>query len=139
MDARYDVIVIGAGAAGLTAGIYLARARMKTLVVDHGTIGGQMILTYSVANYPGVAEASGAEIVATMRRQAEGFGARVLGQADILRRACSRGIPLVISSDAHAAEHVGRLWDEGIATAREAGYREWLRLSDRTLVPLPPG
>ncbi len=59
--------------------------------------------------------------------------------ADILRRACSRGIPLVISSDAHAAEHVGRLWDEGIATAREAGYREWLRLSDRTLVPLPPG
>jgi hypothetical protein len=45
---------------------------------------------------------------------------------------------LVISSDAHAAQHVGRLWDEGIATARDAGYRETLRLSDRTLVPLPP-
>jgi histidinol-phosphatase (PHP family) len=56
---------------------------------------------------------------------------------DILRRACGRGIPLDISSDGHVAGHVGRLWDEGIATAREAGYREWLRLSDRTLVPLP--
>jgi histidinol-phosphatase (PHP family) len=56
---------------------------------------------------------------------------------DILRRACERRIPLVISSDAHAAEHVGRLWDEAIATARQAGYRETLRLSDRALVPLP--
>ncbi len=105
MDARYDVIVIGAGAAGLTAGIYLARARMKTLVVDHGTIGGQMILTYSVANYPGVAEASGAEIVATMRRQAEGFGARVLGQADILRM------------DLSGPDKVVEVEDEGTFTA----------------------
>ncbi|MEI6725189.1 MAG: histidinol-phosphatase HisJ family protein [Actinomycetes bacterium] len=55
----------------------------------------------------------------------------------ILRGACARGIPLVISSDAHDAEHVGRLWDEGIAAARQAGYREALRLSDRALVPLP--
>ncbi len=57
---------------------------------------------------------------------------------DILRRALVRGIPLVISSDAHAAQHVGRLWDEGMARAREAGYRETLRLSDRALVALPP-
>jgi len=56
---------------------------------------------------------------------------------DILQRARSRDIKLVISSDAHSAEHVGRLWDEGVAMARGAGYREWLRLSDRTLVPLP--
>ena len=56
---------------------------------------------------------------------------------DLLRRACARRIPLVISSDAHEAEHVGRLWGEGIATARDAGYRESLRLSDRALVPLP--
>jgi thioredoxin reductase (NADPH) len=85
MDTRYDVIVIGAGAAGLTAGIYLARARLRTLIVDHGTVGGQMILTYEVANYPGVEKATGAEIVATMRRQAESFGARVIAHADITR------------------------------------------------------
>jgi len=55
----------------------------------------------------------------------------------ILRAARARGIPLVIDSDAHEAEHVGRLWDEAIALAGEAGYRETLRLSDRVLVPLP--
>ena len=56
---------------------------------------------------------------------------------DILRRARDLDIPLVISSDAHDAEHVGRLWGEGMEQAREAGYRETLRISDRTLVPLP--
>ena len=54
-----------------------------------------------------------------------------------LRRARTLGVPLVISSDAHAAEHVGRIWDEAIALAREAGYRETLRVSDRAAVPLP--
>ena len=56
---------------------------------------------------------------------------------DILRAAHERGIPLTIDSDAHEAAHVGRLWDEAIAHARAAGYRETLRLSDRALVPLP--
>ena len=56
---------------------------------------------------------------------------------DILRRACARGIPLVVSSDAHCPAHVGRLWDEAIALARRAGFTETLRMSDRTLVPLP--
>ncbi len=57
--------------------------------------------------------------------------------ADILRRARARRIPLVVSSDAHCAQHVGRLWDEAIALARRAGYTTALRLSDRSLVPLP--
>ena len=56
-----------------------------------------------------------------------------------LRRACERGIPLVVSSDAHAPAHVGRLWGEAIALARQAGYGESLRLSDGALVPLPGG
>jgi histidinol-phosphatase (PHP family) len=55
----------------------------------------------------------------------------------ILRAARARGIPLTIDSDAHEVEHVGRAWDEAIARAHEAGYRETLRLSDRVLVPLP--
>ncbi len=98
-DSRYDVIVIGAGAAGLTAAIYLARARMKTLVVDRGTPGGQMILTYSVANYPGVAEASGAQIAATMRQQAQSFGARILGQAEVTRMDLSGPVKVVEVED----------------------------------------
>jgi histidinol-phosphatase (PHP family) len=58
---------------------------------------------------------------------------------ELLAAARSRGIPLVISSDAHEAAHVGRFWDEAIGKARRAGFRETLRLSDRRLVPLPAG
>ncbi|MCU0314797.1 MAG: histidinol-phosphatase HisJ family protein [Solirubrobacteraceae bacterium] len=58
---------------------------------------------------------------------------------ELLAAARARGIPLVISSDAHEAAHVGRFWDEAIVKARRAGYRETLRLSDRQLVPLSAG
>jgi histidinol-phosphatase (PHP family) len=56
---------------------------------------------------------------------------------ELLTAARARGIPLVISSDAHEAAHVGRFWGEAIERAVAAGYRETLRLSDRQLVPLP--
>jgi histidinol-phosphatase (PHP family) len=56
---------------------------------------------------------------------------------EILVLARERGIPLAIDSDAHEAEHVGRLWEEAVQEALAAGYRATLRLSDRALVPLP--
>jgi histidinol-phosphatase (PHP family) len=56
---------------------------------------------------------------------------------DLLRALGDRGSPLVISSDAHAAQHVGRLWGEAMERAARAGFWGALRLSDRTLVPLP--
>lgn len=80
---HYEVIVLGAGPAGLTAGIYLGRARVRTLIVDSGTAGGQMIMSYHVANYPGVEETSGAAIAYTMRKQAESFGCDILTQAKV--------------------------------------------------------
>jgi thioredoxin reductase (NADPH) len=81
MQTDYDVIVLGAGAAGLTAGIYLGRAKVKTLIVDTGTAGGQMILSFHVANYPGVEETSGAAIAMTMQKQAKSFGCEIKTQA----------------------------------------------------------
>lgn len=83
MPSHYDAIVIGAGAAGLTAGIYLSRARVKTLIVDSGVPGGQMVLSYEVANYPGVLQTSGAEISRTMLQQAKSFGTKVLTQSRV--------------------------------------------------------
>lgn len=85
MDKHYDVIVLGGGPAGLTAGIYLGRARLKTLIIDSGSLGGQMVMTYAVANYPGVIEASGREIAMTMKAQATQFGCDVMPNVDISR------------------------------------------------------
>ena len=74
MDNHFDVIVIGAGAAGLTAGIYLSRAKVKTLILNEGAIGGQMVLTHEIANYPGVENISGYELARIMKTQAQKFG-----------------------------------------------------------------
>jgi len=74
MDNHFDVIVIGAGAAGLTAGIYLSRAKIKTLILNEGSVGGQMVLTHEIANYPGVENISGYELARIMKTQAQKFG-----------------------------------------------------------------
>jgi len=82
---HYDAIILGAGAAGLTAGIYLARANLKTLIINEGSIGGQMVLTDAVANYPGVREASGREISQVMKNQAKEFGCDIESNVEITK------------------------------------------------------
>ena len=75
----YDVIILGSGSAGLTAAIYTARARLKTLVVTGHMVGGQIALTYQVDNYPGFPEGiSGPDLTRLIRRQAERFGAEFI-------------------------------------------------------------
>ena len=74
---QYDVIVLGGGAAGLTAGIYLSRAKVKTLILNEGIVGGQIVLTHEIANYPGVENASGYMLAMTMKKQAESFGCEI--------------------------------------------------------------
>lgn len=74
----YDVVVIGGGPAGLTAALYLARARYRVLVVEKDHFGGQITITSEVVNYPGCGRVSGKELTDTMRRQAQAFGAEFL-------------------------------------------------------------
>ena len=77
MDEVFDVIIIGAGAAGLTAGIYTSRAKLSTLILNEGAVGGQMVLTEEIANSPGVELIKGYELANTMKNQAKNFGCKI--------------------------------------------------------------
>lgn len=77
MNEMYDVMIIGAGAAGLTAGIYSSRARLNTIILNEGAIGGQMVLTDEIANYPGVETTKGYVVANTMKKQAKDFGCTI--------------------------------------------------------------
>lgn len=82
-NTHFDVIILGGGAAGLTAGIYLSRAKMRTLIVNEGTAGGQMVLTHEIANYPGVESTGGYMLGSTMKKQAQAFGATIFNNSKI--------------------------------------------------------
>lgn len=77
MENLYDLVIIGAGPAGLTAGIYMARAKYKTLILEKEKIGGQITITEEVVNYPSVFKTSGEELTKQMAKQAEAFGAEI--------------------------------------------------------------
>jgi thioredoxin reductase (NADPH) len=79
MSNEYDVVIIGAGPAGLTAGIYAARDRFSTLVIERGIIGGNITTTDDVENYPGFPEGiTGFDLTAKMHEQATKHGAEVI-------------------------------------------------------------
>jgi thioredoxin reductase (NADPH) len=78
MAEKYDVIIVGAGPAGLSAAIYASRARLKTLVLDESVPGGQMKTTHKVSNYPGFPEdVKGTDLAKAFSAQAERFGAKI--------------------------------------------------------------
>ena len=81
MSKVYDLIVIGAGPAGLSAALYAGRSKLSTLVLEKSKTGGQIVITHEVANYPGsVREATGPSLIGRMVEQVVEFGAEI--QAD---------------------------------------------------------
>lgn len=83
MEELYDVIIIGAGPAGLTAAIYARRAELKTLIVERYTSGGQILNTYEVDNYPGLPGISGADLGTKFGEHADRFSPdRVMAEVE---------------------------------------------------------
>lgn len=99
MENHFDVIVIGGGAAGLTSGIYLSRAKVKTLILNEGTAGGQMVLTHEIANYPGIESISGYQLARNMKNQAQKFGCTIKSNIKITSLELEGEIKKVIIND----------------------------------------
>lgn len=77
-EMNYDLIILGGGPAGLAAGIYGGRARLNTLIIEKGTVGGRAETTREIVNYPGVKETTGPDLTGQMREHAEKFGVTIV-------------------------------------------------------------
>ena len=83
MEKIYDLLVIGAGPAGLSTGIYAGRAKLNTLIIEKAEFGGQVNKTYDISNYPGARNSNGPKLMEEMRKQAEDFGVNFIS-AEVL-------------------------------------------------------
>ena len=116
MSEIYDVIILGAGPAGLAAGLYAGRSRLNVLIIEKGQDGGQIAITDEIENYPGqiVEGESGPSLIARMTEQAEKFGAKRVsdmikeveleGEVKVLKSEKTeyRGKIVIIATGAHA-------------------------------------
>lgn len=77
MNELYDVVIIGAGPAGLTSAIYSARANLKTIVIESGVNGGKLYKTYEIENYPGIKKIGGVELAQQLVEHTKDFGVTI--------------------------------------------------------------
>lgn len=92
-----DVIIIGAGMAGLTAALYAGRSNLSTLVLENAIVGGQIANAVDIENYPGFTSVSGSDLMATVQRQAENAGAEV-DEFDMIERVDLTGTPKIVET-----------------------------------------
>ena len=78
MQDIYDVLIIGAGPAGLSAAIYASRANLSVLMIESGVNGGKLSKTYEIENYPGIEKISGVELADQLTRHGQKFGAKLI-------------------------------------------------------------
>lgn len=122
---RYDVIIIGGGPAGLTAAIYNARARLKVLVLEQTKLGGQIVTTHEIANFPGSVkgeeeETTGPELIARMSEQAKKFGAEIQLRKKVVALDVSGKIKKITCQDGTVYESYAIICANG-AYPREIG------------------
>lgn len=98
-----DVVIIGAGMAGLTAALYCGRMNLDTLVLESGLIGGQIANAVSIENYPGFESVSGGELIEIVQRQAEKFGA-VIDEFDAIEKVTLKSSPKIVETEEHIYE-----------------------------------
>ena len=85
-----DVVIIGAGMAGLTAALYAGRMNFSTLVLENAIVGGQIANATGIENYPGFLSVSGSDLIQTVQQQAETFGA-VVDEFDAIEKVTLEG------------------------------------------------
>lgn len=125
-DTMHDLVIIGAGPAGLSAAIYAERALLDTVTLEHEAVGGQVILTSEIDNYPGVPHTDGFTLVDAMRRQAEDLGAKIVMQDAQRIERTDDGFVVRCAEGDHAAKTV---IIAGGATPRHAGFEGEERFS----------
>jgi len=86
-----DVVIIGAGMAGLTAALYAGRMNFSTLVLENAIVGGQIANATGIENYPGFLSVSGSDLIQTVQQQAENFGA-VIDEFDAIEKVTLEGM-----------------------------------------------
>lgn len=120
MENMYDAIIVGGGPAGLSAAIYLARAKYKVLVMEKEKFGGQITITAEIVNYPGVEHASGSSLTESMRIQAERFGAEFM-LAEVVSMKADGKLKTITTADGREYRTVGIVLALG-ASPRQVGF-----------------